>query len=280
MAGATDRVPNVTLRPEVEIPQLGYGVFQVPPKETEVAVARALQAGYRHIDTAAAYKNEGAVGQAIHASGIPREEIFVTTKCFNDDHGRDKAKRAFKASLERLELEHIDLYLIHWPVPSHDLYVETWQAFIELQAEGLVRAIGVSNFQPAHLERIVAETGVVPAINQVELHPYFQQTGLRHEHDELGIVTEAWSPLGQGLELEDPSIVAIAEAHGKTPAQAIIRWHLQIGNVVIPKSVTPERIVENFDVFDFELSADEMERIRELDEGRRIGPDPDTFVRP
>jgi 2,5-diketo-D-gluconate reductase A len=280
MAGATDRVPNVTLRPEVEIPQLGYGVFQVPPKETEVAVARALQAGYRHIDTAAAYKNEGAVGQAIHASGIPREEIFVTTKCFNDDHGRDKAKRAFKASLERLELEHIDLYLIHWPVPSHDLYVETWQAFIELQAEGLVRAIGVSNFQPAHLERIVAETGVVPAINQVELHPYFQQTGLRHEHDELGIVTEAWSPLGQGLELEDPSIVAIAEAHGKTPAQAIIRWHLQLGNVVIPKSVTPERIVENFDVFDFELSADEMERIRELDEGRRIGPDPDTFVRP
>ncbi len=280
MAGATDRVPNVTLRPEVEIPQLGYGVFQVPPKETEVAVARALQAGYRHIDTAAAYKNEGAVGQAIHASGIPREEIFVTTKCFNDDHGHDKAKRACKASLERLELEHIDLYLIHWPVPSHDLYVETWQAFIELQAEGLVRAIGVSNFQPAHLERIVAETGVVPAINQVELHPYFQQTGLRHEHEQLGIATEAWSPLGQGLELEDPSIVAIAEAHGKTPAQAIIRWHLQLGNVVIPKSVTPERIEENFDVFDFELSADEMERIRELDEGRRIGPDPDTFVRP
>jgi 2,5-diketo-D-gluconate reductase A len=280
MAGATDRVPNVTLRPEVEIPQLGYGVFQVPPKETEVAVARALQAGYRHIDTAAAYKNEGAVGQAIHASGIDREEIFVTTKCFNDDHGKDKAKRAFKASLERLELEHIDLYLIHWPVPSHDLYVETWQAFIELQAEGLVRAIGVSNFQPEHLERIVKETGVVPAINQVELHPYFQQVGLRHEHDELGIVTEAWSPLGQGLELEDQTIVEIAQAHGKTPAQAIIRWHLQIGNVVIPKSVTPERIEENFDVFDFELSADEMEKIRELDAGKRIGPDPDTFVRP
>ena len=280
MAGATDRVPNVTLRPEVEIPQLGYGVFQVPPKETEVAVARALQAGYRHIDTAAAYKNEGAVGQAIHASGIPREEIFVTTKCFNDDHGKDKAKKAFKASLERLELEHIDLYLIHWPVPAHDLYVETWQAFVELQAEGLVRAIGVSNFQPEHLERIVAETGVVPAINQVELHPYFQQVGLRREHDELGIVTEAWSPLGQGLELEDSEIVAIAQAHGKTPAQAIIRWHLQLGNVVIPKSVTPERIQENFDVFDFELSADEMEAIRELDAGRRIGPDPDTFVRP
>ena len=158
--------------------------------------------------------------------------------------------------------------------------METWQAFIELQAEGLVRAIGVSNFQPAHLERVVAETGVVPAINQVELHPYFQQTGLRHEHDELGIVTEAWSPLGQGLELEDPAIVAIAEAHAKTPAQAIIRWHLQLGNVVIPKSVTPARIEENFDVFDFELLAEEMEAIRELDAGKRIGPDPDTFVRP
>jgi 2,5-diketo-D-gluconate reductase A len=280
MTNTTDQVPRVTLRPEVEIPQLGYGVFQVPPKETEEVVALALRAGYRHIDTAAAYRNEGPVGQAIHASEIPREEIFVTTKCFNDDHGKDKAKRAFKASLERLELEHIDLYLIHWPVPSHDLYVETWQAFIELQAEGLVRAIGVSNFQPAHLERIVAETGVVPAINQVELHPYFQQAGLRHEHDQLEIVTEAWSPLGQGLELEGPVIVAIAEAHGKTPAQTIIRWHLQLGNVVIPKSVTPARIEENFDVFDFELSGEEMERIRELDAGKRIGPDPDTFVRP
>jgi 2,5-diketo-D-gluconate reductase A len=280
MTSTTDQVPRVLLRPDVAIPQLGYGVFQVPPPETEEVVARALAAGYRHIDTAAAYKNEGAVGQAIHASGIPRSEIFVTTKCFNDDHGHDRAKRAFKASLERLELEHIDLYLIHWPVPAHDLYVETWQAFIELQAEGLVRAIGVSNFQPEHLERIVAETGVVPAINQVELHPSFQQAGLRHEHDELDIVTEAWSPLGQGLELEDPVIVEIAEAHSKTPAQAIINWHLQLGNVVIPKSVTPERIEENFDVFDFELSSAEMEAIRELDAGRRIGPDPDTFVRP
>ena len=280
MAGTTDRVPVVTLRPEVEIPQLGFGVFQVPPRETEEAVARALDAGYRHLDTAAAYRNEGAVGQAIHASGIAREELFVTTKCWNEDHGKDRAKKACKASLERLELEHIDLYLIHWPVPSHDLYVETWQAFIELQAEGLVRAIGVSNFQAPHLERIVAATGVVPAINQVELHPYFQQAGLRHEHAQLGIVTEAWSPLGQGLELADPTIVAIAQAHAKTPAQAIVRWHLQLGNVVIPKSVTPARIDENFDVFDFELTADQMEAIRELDAGRRIGPDPDTFVRP
>jgi 2,5-diketo-D-gluconate reductase A len=280
MTSTTDQVPRVSLRPEVAIPQLGYGVFQVPPKETEEVVARALDAGYRHIDTAAAYRNEGPVGQAIHASGIPRGEIFVTTKCWNEDHGHDKAKHAFKQSLERLELEHIDLYLIHWPVPAHDLYVETWQAFIELQAEGLVRAIGVSNFQPAHLERLVAETGVVPAINQVELHPYFQQAGLRHEHEQLDIVTEAWSPLGQGLELADPAIVAIAAAHAKTPAQTIIRWHLQLGNVVIPKSVTPARIEENFDVFDFQLSDAEMETIKELDAGKRIGPDPDTFVRP
>ena len=280
MAGATDRVPRVTLRPEVEIPQLGYGVFQIPPKQTEEVVARALATGYRHIDTAAAYGNEGPVGQAIHASGIPREEIFVTTKCFNDDHGHEQAKRAFHASLDRLEMDYVDLYLIHWPVPAHDRYVETWKAFIELRDEGLIRAIGVSNFQPAHLERLIAETGVVPALNQVELHPYFQQAGLRHEHSELGIVTEAWSPLGQGLELADPAIVAIAEAHAKTSAQAIVRWHLQLGNVVIPKSVTPERIEENFDVFDFELTADEMEAIRELDAGKRIGPDPDTFVRP
>ena len=273
-------IGTIALRDGANLPRVGFGVFLVPAAETAAAVAAALESGYRAVDTAAAYRNEAEVGEAVRASGRPREEVFVTTKCFNDDHGHDRAKRAFKASLERLELEHIDLYLIHWPVPAHDLYVETWQAFIELQAEGLVRAIGVSNFQPEHLERIVAETGVVPAINQVELHPYFQQAGLRHEHDELDIVTEAWSPLGQGLELEDPVIVEIAEAHSKPPAQAIINWHLQLGNVVIPKSVTPERIEENFDVFDFELSSAEMEAIRELDAGRRIGPDPDTFVRP
>src|SRR5271156_3193941 len=227
MTSTTDQVPRVSLRPDVAIPQLGYGVFQVPPRETEEAVARALAAGYRHIDTAAAYRNEGPVGQAIHASGIPRGEIFVTTKCWNDDHGHDRAKHAFKQSLERLELEHLDLYLIHWPVPAHDLYVETWQAFIELQAEGLVRAIGVSNFQPEHLERLIAHTGVTPAINQVELHPHFQQAGLRHEHDELDIVTEAWGPLGKGSELDDPLIVEIAGAHSKTPARGIIRSHLQ-----------------------------------------------------
>src|SRR5665213_1095525 len=280
MTSSTGQIPRISLRPEVEIPQLGFGVFQVPPPETEEVVARALGAGYRHIDTAAAYRNEAAVGQALHASGLDRGEVFVTTKCFNDDHGHDRAKRACKQSLERLELEHIDLYLIHWPVPLHDLYVETWEAFIELQSEGLVRAIGVSNFQPEHLERIVAETGVTPAINQIELHPHFQQTGLRQEHDQLGIVTEAWSPLGQGRELEDPVIVEIAEAHSKTPAQTIIRWHLQLGNVVIPKSVTPARIEENFDVFGFQLSDAEMDAIKALDAGKRLGPDPDTFVRP
>jgi diketogulonate reductase-like aldo/keto reductase len=274
------QTPRVSLRPEVEIPQLGFGVFQVPPDETEEVVACALSVGYRHLDTAAAYRNEAAVGQAVHASGLDRSEVFITTKCFNDDHGKEKARKAFKKSLERLELEHVDLYLIHWPVPAHDLYVETWEAFIELQAEGLVRAIGVSNFQPEHLQRIVAETGVTPAINQVELHPHFQQTGLRREHEQLGIVTEAWSPLGQGLALEDPVILQIAEAHSRTPAQIVIRWHLQLGNVVIPKSVTPARMAENFDVFDFHLGNGEMEEIRALDEGRRIGPDPDTFVRP
>jgi 2,5-diketo-D-gluconate reductase A len=280
VSSPTDQIPRISLRPDVEIPQLGFGVFQVPPDETEEVVARALSAGYRHLDTAAAYRNEAAVGQAVHASGLDRSEVFITTKCFNDDHGREKAKKAFKKSLERLELEHVDLYLIHWPVPAHDLYVETWEAFIELQAGGLVRAIGVSNFQPAHLERLIAETGVTPAINQVELHPHFQQAGLRHEHEQLGIITEAWSPLGQGQALEDPVIVQIAEAHSKTPAQTVIRWHLQLGNVVIPKSVTPARIAENFDVFDFQLADAEMEAIKALDEGRRIGPDPDTFVRP
>jgi len=276
----SNSVPVLPLAPSEQIPQLGFGVFQVPPKETEVAVAEALSVGYRHIDTAAAYRNEGGVGQALHASGIDRDELFVTTKCWNDDQGYEQAKRACRASLERLELSHLDLYLIHWPVPAHDQYVETWKAFVELQSEGLVRSIGVSNFQPEHLERVIAETGVAPAINQVELHPHFQQVGLRREHERLGVLTEAWSPLGQGLELDDPAIVEIAQAHGKTPAQAIIRWHLQLGNVVIPKSATPARIRENFEVLDFELSGEQMDAIAALDAGTRIGPDPETFVRP
>jgi 2,5-diketo-D-gluconate reductase A len=280
MTSSTNEIPNVPLRGGSEIPQLGFGVFQVPPAETAEIVRRALLAGYRHIDTAAAYGNEAGVGQAVRAAGLPRDEVFITTKCPNDDHGYERATRALEASLERLEMEHVDLYLIHWPVPAHDRYVETWQAFIDLQKAGLAREIGVSNFQPAHLERVIRETGVTPAVNQIELHPYLQQTELRREHDELGIVTEAYSPLAQGRVLDDPAITAIAATHGKTPAQVVIRWHLQLGNVVIPKSVTQKRIEENRDVFDFALSDDEMAAIAALDSGVRIGGDPDTFIRP
>jgi 2,5-diketo-D-gluconate reductase A len=280
MTTSTANVPNIPLADGVEIPQLGFGVFQVPPSETAEVATRALLAGYRHIDTAAAYRNEAGVGQAIHAAGVDRGDVFITTKCFNDDHGYEQAKHAFKASLERLGVDYVDLYLIHWPVPAHNRYVETWKAFIELQAAGQVRAIGVSNFNAPHLHRLIEETGVTPAVNQVELHPRFQQAGLRREHAELGIVTEAWSPLAQGAVLDDPAITEIAAAHGKTPAQVVIRWHLQIGNVVIPKSVTPDRIVENFDVFDFHLSPAEIDAIDALDAGERMGPDPDTFVRP
>jgi 2,5-diketo-D-gluconate reductase A len=280
MSFADTTVPTVSLRDGEQIPQLGFGVFQIPPEDTADVTTRALLAGYRHIDTAAAYRNEAGVGQAIHAAGLTRDDVYVTTKCFNDDHGFDQAKRALHASLERLEMAHVDLYLIHWPVPSQDKYVETWKALVELQQEGLARSIGVSNFQPAHLERIIAETGVTPVVNQVELHPYFQQAGLRREHADLGIVTEAWSPLAQGKVLDDPALVAIAEAHGVTTGQVVIRWHLQLGNVVFPKSVTQERIEQNFDVFGFTLTGAEMAAIEALDAGDRIGPDPDTFVRP
>jgi diketogulonate reductase-like aldo/keto reductase len=280
MTTTSSQIPQISLRDGEQIPQLGFGVFLVPPAETMEVVLQALSTGYRHIDTAAAYRNEAEVGQAIRSSGLERSDVFVTTKCFNDDHGYEQATRALHASLERLEMSHVDLYLIHWPVPSHDKYVETWKAFIDMRAEGLVRSIGVSNFQPAHLERIIRETGETPAINQIELHPYFQQRGLRHEHEQLGIVTEAWSPLARGKLLGDPVIEQIAEAHEKTPGQVVLRWHLQLGNVVFPKSVTPSRIEENFNVFDFELSAAEMQAIDELDAGDRIGPDPDTFVRP
>ena len=280
MSSSTDKVPSVPLRGDVAIPQLGFGVFQVPPADTAEVVTRAFLAGYRHIDTAAGYGNEAGVGQAVHAAGLERGDVFITTKCANSDHGFDQAKRALKSSLDLLEMAHVDLYLIHWPVPAADKYVETWKALIELQEEGLARAIGVSNFQPAHLARLEAETGVKPALNQVELHPRFQQAGLRREHADRGIVTEAWSPLAQGEGLDDPALVAIAEAHGKTTAQVVLRWHLQLGNVVIPKSVTPERIEANFDVFDFHLTQEQMDAVEALDAGDRMGPDPDTFVRP
>jgi len=274
------QVPNILLDDGVAIPQLGFGVFQIPPDDTATAVEQALAAGYRHIDTAAAYRNEAGVAQAIAASGLDRGEVFVTTKCWNANQGYEEAKRALAASLGRMDFMYVDLYLIHWPVPSQDRYTETWKAFVEAHARGQARAIGVSNFQPAHLRRLIDETGVTPSINQVELHPYLQQPELRAEHERLGIVTEAWSPLAQGAVLEDPTIVEIANAHGKTPGQVVIRWHLQVGNVVIPKSVTPQRIRENIDVFDFELSDDQMQAIAALDRGQRTGPDPDTFVSP
>ena len=280
MSSPAGQVPTIPLRGGESIPQLGFGVFQIPPEVTEEAVAMALEAGYRHIDTAAAYRNEPGVGLALRASGLGRGEVFVTTKCWNDDQGRDESRRAFERSLARLEVDYVDLYLIHWPVPAHDRFVDTWRTFVELRDEGLVRSIGVSNFKPEHLRRLVEETGETPAINQVELHPHFQQAGLRREHAELGVATEAWSPLAQGAVLDEPAIVEISERHGRTPGQVVIRWHLQLGNVVIPKSVTPERIRQNFDVFDFALSEQEMEAIDALDRGRRIGPDPSEFIRP
>jgi 2,5-diketo-D-gluconate reductase A len=273
-----DEVPRIPLRVGDEIPQIGFGVFQVPPEQTTEAVTQALLTGYRLLDTAAAYHNEAEVGQAVHAAGLARREVFITTKCPSAQQGHEEARRAFDASLAHLDTDYVDLYLIHWPAPARDRYVQTWKAFIELRAEDLIRSIGVSNFQSAHLERLIAETGETPAINQIELHPYFQQVGLRREHEALGIVTEAWSPLARGLVLEDSTIVRIARAHARTPAQIVIRWHVQLGNVVIPRSVAPERIRQNFEVFDFELSEDEMRQIDALDAGRRIGPDPDTFA--
>jgi 2,5-diketo-D-gluconate reductase A len=270
------QVPTVDVR-GVSVPQLGFGVFQVPPEDTEGAVATALETGYRHIDSAAAYRNEEGVGRAIRASGLPRDEVFVTTKVWNDNQGRDRALQAFERSLERLGFDYVDLYLIHWPVPKAGLYAETWQALLELQAAGRARAVGVSNFTGEHLSRVADATGVVPPINQVELHPYLQQPELRRFHAEHGIVTEAWSPLAQGAVLDDPVITGIAAAHERTPAQIVLRWHLQIGNVVIPKSVTPERIRENFELFDFELGDDELRAVEGLDRGERTGPDPNTM---
>jgi 2,5-diketo-D-gluconate reductase A len=273
-------VPSVTLHDGVEIPQLGFGVFQVPPEDTQRVVEEALAAGYRHIDTAAAYRNEKGVGEAVAASGIPREEVFVTTKLWNEQQGFDSALEAFEKSLGRLDMEYVDLYLIHWPAPGQDRFVETWKAFERIREQGGARTIGVSNFRIEDLERLGRETDTVPTVNQVELHPRFHQTELRAWHGEHGVATEAWSPLGQGALLGEPAIVEIAERHDRTPAQAILRWHLQLGNVVIPKSATPARIRENIELFDFELGEEDMAAIGDLDTGRRTGPDPATFVSP
>jgi 2,5-diketo-D-gluconate reductase A len=269
-------VPDVTLNNGVRMPQLGFGVFQVGDDEARAAVATALDCGYRSIDTAALYGNEHGVGVALSASGIPREELFVTTKLWNADQGAGRVEPAFERSLEKLGLDYVDLYLIHWPVPSKDRFVETWQAFERLYADRRVRAIGVSNFTPPQLGRLLKETEVVPAVNQIELHPGFQQGELRAFHQEHGIATEAWSPLGQGAALRNPVITELADRYGRTPAQLVLRWHLDLGNLAIPKSVTPRRIEENFAVFDFELTPEDIHRIGELESGKRIGPDPDV----
>ncbi|MQA78876.1 MAG: aldo/keto reductase [Streptosporangiales bacterium] len=272
-------VPNVELNDGRSMPQLGFGVYKVPPDETAVSVRTALDAGYRGIDTAALYRNEEGVGRAIAESGVPREELFVTTKLWNDWHGHDSALAAFDESLGKLGLDYVDLYLIHWPVPSRDLYVETWRAFERLRDEGRARSIGVSNFTEEHLGRLVAETGTVPAVNQVELHPLLTQAPLRAYHAEHGIATEAWAPLARGGELlAEPALVELAEKHDRSPAQVVLRWHLQLGNIVIPKSVTPERIRQNIDVFDFTLSDDDMARIDGLHTGVRTGGHPDEVA--
>jgi 2,5-diketo-D-gluconate reductase A len=279
MSQATS-VPAVTLLDGVEIPQLGFGVFQVPPEETQEAVEEALEVGYRHIDTAAAYRNERGVGAAIAASGIPRDEIFVTTKLWNSQQGYELTLGTFQKSLNRLGLDRVDLYLIHWPVPTEGRALETWRAFERIQEEGGSRTIGVSNFRVEDLEMLEREADVLPSVNQIELHPHLQQGELRAWHDEHGVVTEAWSPLAQGELLNNETIASVAARHGRTPAQVILRWHLQLGNVVIPKSITPKRIRENFELFDFELSEEDMTEVAALDVGQRIGPDPATFVSP
>ena len=262
----------------VPIPTIGFGVWQVPDDEVEAAVSTALDAGYRHVDTARLYGNEAGVGRALAASDVPRDEVFVTTKVWNDDHGRDSTLAAFDASVRRLGVEVLDLFLIHWPVPRQDRYVETWQALRELRDEGRVRAVGVCNFHAPHLQRLYDETGEWPAINQVELHPYLQQTALREVHARHGIVTESWSPLASGKRvLDDPVIGRVAKVHGATPAQVVIAWHLALGLVVLPKSVTRSRIVENLAAADLTLTEDDLAQIAPLDRGFRTGPDPDRF---
>ncbi len=270
-------VPTVSTDNGVEIPQLGLGVWQIDDRIVLEVVTAAFEAGYRHIDTAAVYRNERGVGQAIAASGLPRDELFVTTKVWNNDQGYDATLRAFDASLLRLGLERVDLYLIHWAAPKRDRYVDTWRALEKLYADGRVRAIGVSNFHIPHLRRLFDETDVRPVVNQIELHPRLPQDELRAFHTENDIVTEAWSPLAQGALLADDRLGKLAAKHGRTPAQIVLRWHLQLGNVVIPKTQTVSRLAENIDVFGFELDNDDMAAIADLETGERTGPDPDIF---
>ena len=273
-------VPTLPLNDGRSIPQLGFGVFQIPQDETEVAVAVALEAGYRLIDTAQGYQNEEGVGAALARSEVSRDDVYVTTKLTNSEQGYDQTMAAFDASMDKLGLDVLDLFLIHWPLPMFDTYVDTWRAFEKLQADGRIRSIGVSNFEIEHFERLAAETNVVPALNQIELHPQFPQAELRAYHAEHAILTESWGPIGQGKGLlENEHVRVVAEKVGRTPAQVVLRWHLQLGLVVIPKSVTPSRIAENIALFDFELDDDDLASIAKVDTGERLGPDPRTFDR-
>ncbi|AYG60879.1 aldo/keto reductase [Rhizobium jaguaris] len=267
--------PTITFNDGNSIPQVGLGVWQTPENVAPMAVSTALKAGYRHVDTAAIYANEDGVGEGLRQSGVARKDIFLTTKLWNEAQGFDSTLKAFDESLKRLGTDYVDLYLIHWPSPHRGRYLDTWKAFLRIKEEGRARSIGVSNFAKEHLDRIIGETGVTPVLNQIELHPTFQQKGLREVHDKLGIKTQSWSPLGQGKLLDNAVIGKVAAKHGRTPAQVVIRWHMDNGLIVIPKSVTPSRIEENFKVFDFELDADDLAEIAKLDSaGARIGPDP------
>lgn len=270
-------IPSLTMNDGRTIPQIGLGVWQVPDDVATDACLTALECGYRHIDTAALYYNEEGVGRAIAACGIPRSDLFITTKVWNTDQGYDATMRAFDASVAKLGLDYVDLYLIHWPTPGRDLYADTWRALVDLHSDGRAASIGVSNFHEPHIRRIVAETGVVPAINQVELHPWLPQRAVRAVDAEFGILTEGWSPLGSGRLIADPTLQAIADRHGVSTAQVMIRWQVQLGNVVLPKSVTAERIRSNIDVFGFSLDADDLAQIDSLASGQRTGPDPDVF---
>ena len=272
-------VPSLVMNNGLQIPQLGFGVFLVPPEETKQAVTEALEAGYRLIDTAQGYRNEEGVGAAIAESDVPRDELFITTKLTNSEQGYDTTLAAFDGSMDKLGIDVLDLFLIHWPLPMFDQYVETWRAFEKLLADGRVRSIGVSNFEIPHLQRLLAETDVTPAVNQIELHPEFPQEDLREFHQQHGILTESWGPLGQGKGLlENPQIVEVAQRKGRTPAQVVLRWHVQVGCVVIPKSVNPDRIRENINIFDFELDDADMAEISKVRTGECLGGDPNVFA--
>ena len=269
--------PLVEMNDGRSIPVIGFGVWQVPDDVVVDATVKALEVGYRHIDTAYLYHNERGVGEALRRSELDRNDVFVTTKVWNTDHGYEQTLRAFDKSTGLLGIDEVDLYLIHWPTPARDVYLDSWRALIRLREEGRARSIGVSNFHDAHLRKIVDETGVIPAINQIELHPWLPQTELRDIDTRLGIKTEAWSPLGSGRLIDDPVIAEVSAKHGKSPAQVMVRWSIQLGNIVLPKSVTPERIEQNIDVFDFQLDDADMAAIATLESGRRTGPNPDEF---